>query len=52
MQNGFVSLIINFIRKLPAFIRVCTDECGVQYPGGLIGRPPGILTPRKKPELG
>ncbi len=27
-------------------IRVCTDECGVRYPGGLIGRPPGVLTPR------
>ena len=28
--DGFVSSITNSIRTLPAFIRVCTDECGAR----------------------
>ena len=46
------SIPVGIPRLLSEFVRVCTDECGVQYLGGLIGRPPGILTPRKKPALG
>lgn len=40
------SIPVGIPRLLSAFVRVCTDECGVRYPGGLIGRPTGTLTPR------
>ena len=40
------SIPVGIPRLLFEFVRVCTDECGIRYPGGLIGRPLGTLTPR------
>ena len=40
------SIPVGIPRLLSEFVRVCTDEFGIRYPGGLVGRPPGTLTPR------